>query len=88
MGDGACDVPDDDFGKPFGVKLEADLRGSFKITDEAVKAFVDPAHALESGDDFLSYVATFVEIDGGCFQSGFLWKRVFVYLGVPSRNPV
>ena len=73
MGDGACDLPDDHFGMPFGVKLEADLRGSFKITDEPVKAFVDAAYALESRDNFLSNVATFVEIDGGRFQSRFLW---------------
>jgi alpha-beta hydrolase superfamily lysophospholipase len=40
---------------------------------QAVQAFVDAADAFESGYDFLSNVATFIEIDGGHFQSRFLW---------------
>jgi hypothetical protein len=65
-----------------------DAGREFEGAEKTVEALVHAADAFEAGNGFLADIASFVEIDGVGFESGFLRKGVFGEFAHPDRHAV
>jgi hypothetical protein len=71
-----------------GTQKKWDTGREFEGAEKTVEALVHAADAFEAGNGFLADIASFVEIDGVGFESGFLREGVFGEFAPPDRHAV